>query len=125
MVYRNRRRRNVKPAPFEYHRAYSIDESVELLAELDDDAKILAGGKSPSRMMNFLLARPSALIDLNTGRGMAYITRCCYELVIGAMTLHRAIETARSPDVLNVFGFYPRAARWIRHYPIRARGTIR
>lgn len=114
----------MKPAPFDYHRAYSIDESVEMLAELGDDAKILAGGQSLAPMMNFRLARPSALIDINPVRGMDYITRDGDELVIGAMTRHRAIETTRSPDVLNGFGFYPRAARWIGHYPIRARGTV-
>src|SRR5699024_7766010 len=109
MVYRKRRRRNVKPAPFDYHRAYSIDESVEMLAELGDDAKILAGGQSLAPMMNFRLARPSALIDINSVRGMDYITRDGDELGIGAMTRHRAIETTRSPDVLNGFGFYTRA----------------
>jgi carbon-monoxide dehydrogenase medium subunit len=43
---------------------------------------------------------------------------------IGALTTHHAVETARDPDVLRSFGVLPRAARWIGHYPIRARGTI-
>ena len=54
----------MKPAPFAYHRAHSVDEAVALLAELGDEAKILAGGLSLVPMMNFRLARPSALIDV-------------------------------------------------------------
>ena len=54
----------MKPAPFAYHRAHSVGEAVALLAELGDEAKILAGGLSLVPMMNFRLARPSALIDV-------------------------------------------------------------
>ena len=51
----------MKPAPFAYHRAHSVAEAVALLAELGDEAKILAGGLSLVPMMNFRLARPAAL----------------------------------------------------------------
>jgi CO/xanthine dehydrogenase FAD-binding subunit len=50
----------VTPAPFAYHRAHSVDEAVALLAELGEEAKILAGGLSLVPMMNLRLARPSA-----------------------------------------------------------------
>ena len=53
----------MKPAPFTYHRAHSVAETVALLAELGDEAKILAGGLSLVPMMNFRLARPTALAD--------------------------------------------------------------
>ena len=43
----------MKPAPFSYHRARSAEEAVSLLAELGDDAKLLAGGQSLVAMMNF------------------------------------------------------------------------
>ena len=52
----------MKPAPFAYHRAHSVGEAVALLAELGDEAKILAGGLSLVPMMNFRLARPAALV---------------------------------------------------------------
>jgi carbon-monoxide dehydrogenase large subunit/6-hydroxypseudooxynicotine dehydrogenase subunit gamma len=54
----------VKPAPFAYYRAHSVAEAVALLTELGDEAKILAGGLSLVPMMNFRLARPTALVDV-------------------------------------------------------------
>jgi carbon-monoxide dehydrogenase medium subunit len=116
--------RVVKPAPFEYHRAYTADEVVELLTELGDDAKILAGGQSLAPMMNFRLARPSALIDVNAISDLDHVTRDGDELCVGALTRHRTVETTRDPGVLDGFALLPRAARWIGHYPIRSRGTV-
>jgi len=57
----------LKPAPFSYYRARSVPETVARLAELGDGAKILAGGQSLVPMMNFRLARPSALIEHHHG----------------------------------------------------------
>jgi aerobic carbon-monoxide dehydrogenase medium subunit len=114
----------VKPASFAYHRAGSVPEAVALLAELGDDAKILAGGLSLVPMMNFRLARPAALVDVTRIPGLAYLRAGAGELHIGALTTHRAIETSTDPAVLRDFGVLPRAARWIGHYPIRSRGTF-
>jgi carbon-monoxide dehydrogenase medium subunit len=114
----------VKPASFEYHRAYTPEEVVELLTELGDDAKILAGGQSLAPMMNFRLARPSALVDVNDVPGLDHVRRENDELCVGALTRHRALETSRDPAVLDGFALLPRAARWIGHYPIRSRGTV-
>jgi len=114
----------VKPAPFEYHRAYTPDEVVELLTELGEDAKILAGGQSLAPMLNFRLARPSALVDINRVRGLDYIRREGDALCVGALTRHRTLETSTSPDVRDGYDVLPRAARWIGHYPIRSRGTV-
>jgi carbon-monoxide dehydrogenase medium subunit len=114
----------VKPAAFEYHRAYTSREVVELLGELGDEAKILAGGQSLAPMMNFRLARPSALVDVNTVTGLDYIRREGDELCVGALTRHRTLETSTAPEVRDGFALLPRAARWIGHYPIRSRGTV-
>lgn len=114
----------MKPAPFEYHRAYSVDEAVALLTELGDDAKIIAGGQSLAPMMNFRLARPSALVDINPIGGLDGIVRDGDALRVGALTRHRALETTSDPGVHDGFGVLPRAARWIGHYPIRCRGTV-
>lgn len=114
----------MKPAPFEYHRAYTPREVVDLLTELGDDAKILAGGQSLAPMMNFRLARPSALVDINDVPGLDLIERTGDELRVGALVRHRSLETSRDPGVLDGFALLPRAARWIGHYPIRARGTV-
>jgi carbon-monoxide dehydrogenase medium subunit len=113
----------VKPAPFAYHRVHSVDEAVALLAELGDEAKVLAGGLSLVPMMNFRLARPSALIDVTRVEGLSYL-RAGSGLRIGALTTHRMVETCRDPAVLEDYGVLPRSARWIGHYPIRSRGTF-
>jgi carbon-monoxide dehydrogenase medium subunit len=116
----------VKPAPFAYHRAGSVAEAVALLAELGDEAKILAGGLSLVPMMNFRLARPTALIDITRIEGLSYLRagQPGDGLRIGALTTHRAVETSRDPAVLGGYGVLPRSARWIGHYPIRSRGTF-
>jgi carbon-monoxide dehydrogenase medium subunit len=114
----------VKPAPFTYHLARDVAEAVGLLAELGEDAKILAGGQSLVPMMNLRLARPSALVDITRIPGLSYLKAGPDGLRIGALTRHRAVETTRDPAVLGGFGVLPRSARWIGHYPIRARGTF-
>jgi carbon-monoxide dehydrogenase medium subunit len=114
----------VKPAPFAYHRAHSVGEAVALLAELGDEAKILAGGLSLVPMMNFRLARPSALIDVLGIEGLSYLRADDQGLHVGALTTHRAVETTRDQAVLDNYGVLPRSARWIGHYPIRSRGTF-
>jgi carbon-monoxide dehydrogenase medium subunit len=119
----------VKPAPFAYHRAHSVDEAVALLTELGDEAKILAGGLSLVPMMNFRLARPAFLVDVSGIGGLSYLRAGPADgqtsaLRIGALTTHRAVEVCRDPAVLDGFGVLPRSARWIGHYPIRSRGTF-
>jgi aerobic carbon-monoxide dehydrogenase medium subunit len=115
----------VKPAPFAYHRAHSVAEAVALLAELGDEAKILAGGLSLVPMMNFRLARPAALVDVTRIEHLSYLRAQQGDgLRVGALTTHRTVETSHDPTVLAGFGVLPRSARWIGHYPIRSRGTF-
>ncbi|PRZ40982.1 carbon-monoxide dehydrogenase medium subunit [Antricoccus suffuscus] len=114
----------MKPAAFEYHRVFSAQEAVQLLSELGDEAKILAGGQSLAPMMNFRLARPSALIDINRVSDLDYIRRDGAALTIGALTRHRTVETSTSADILDGFAVLPKAAHHIGHFPIRTRGTV-
>ncbi len=114
----------MKPAPFAYHRTHSVAEAVALLADLGDEAKILAGGLSLVPMMNFRLARPSALIDVTKIVGLSYLRADGDGLRIGALTTHRTVETSRDAAVISNFGVLPRSAHWIGHYPIRSRGTF-
>ena len=114
----------MKPAPFTYHRARSAEEAVSLLAELGDDAKLLAGGQSLVAMMNFRLARPAALVDISRLAELRYVRVHDGELRIGALALHRDLERLAGPGVLAGFGMLPRAARYIGHYAIRAAGTF-
>jgi carbon-monoxide dehydrogenase medium subunit len=113
---------SMKPAPFAYHRAFDVRGAVDLLAQLGDDAKLIAGGQSLVAMMNFRLARPSALVDLGRVDGLRYIKRDGNALRIGALTTHHAVEV--EGGLAGGFGVLPRAARWIGHYPIRTKGTV-
>lgn len=114
----------MKPASFAYHRAHDVRGATELLAELGEDAKLIAGGQSLVAMMNFRLARPAALVDLWRVPEGSYLRRDGDALRIGALTTHHAVERAQDAEVTGPFGVLPAAARWIGHYPIRVRGTI-
>lgn len=111
----------MKPAAFTYHRARTVAGVVELLAELGDDAKVIAGGQSLVAMMNFRLARPEHLVDIARVPGLDHIRREGDTLRIGALVTHHAVETA---DLGSDFGVLSRAMRWIGHLPIRTRGTV-
>jgi carbon-monoxide dehydrogenase medium subunit len=111
----------VKPAAFTYHRAHTIAGAVGLLAELGDEAKVIAGGQSLVAMMNFRLARPEHLIDIGRIPGLGTITRDGPALRIGALVTHRAVETA---DLGPGFRVLSDAMRWVGHLPIRTRGTV-
>jgi carbon-monoxide dehydrogenase medium subunit len=110
----------MKPAAFEYHRAHDVEEAVSLLWRLGDGAKLLAGGQSLVPMMNFRLARPTALVDISRLCQLSYLQRSGGTLAIGALTPHQALE---APGIEG-YGVLAKAARWVGHWPIRTRGTI-
>jgi aerobic carbon-monoxide dehydrogenase medium subunit len=114
----------VKPATFDYHRVDRVEDALERLAELGEDAKVLAGGQSLVPMMNFRLVRPPALVDITRIPDLRYVVRDGDALRIGALTVHREIEALRDPDIVAGYELLPRAARWVGHYPIRTRGTF-
>src|SRR5260370_34423215 len=105
----------MKPAPFSYHRARSAGEAVSLLAELGDDAKLLAGGQSLVAMMNFRLARPAALVDISRLAELRYVRADDGGLRIGALALHRDLERLTDPRPLGGFGMRPPGGRGHRH----------
>ncbi|QII05478.1 xanthine dehydrogenase family protein subunit M [Rhodococcoides fascians A25f] len=111
----------MKPAQFDYHRARDVSGAVRLLAELGEDAKIIAGGQSLVAMMNFRLARPGHLVDVGGLNTLRYIRRESDGLHIGALTTHHDVE---SGDVGTDFAVLRQAMRWVGHYPIRTRGTV-
>ena len=114
----------MKPAAFKYQRANTVEDAIEQLTELGDDAKLLAGGQSLVPMMNFRLVRPSALVDITGIADLRYIESHGEGLKIGALTPHRWIEAMEDPEVLEGFSVLKRAARWVGHYPIRTLGTF-
>ena len=112
----------MKPPKFEYHAPATVDEAIALLVRYDGEAKLLAGGQSLVPLLNFRLARPAALVDLNRIPSLAYIREDDGELAFGAMTRQRAIEF--SPVVARRQPLLREATRWVGHLPIRSRGTI-
>jgi len=115
----------VKPAAFEYRRATAVEDAVEQLSELGDEAKLLAGGQSLVPMMNFRLVRPSALVDVAGIPDLQYLEpHDGRGLKIGALTPHRWVEEMEDPELLEGFSVLKRAARWVGHYPIRTLGTF-
>jgi len=112
----------MKPARFDYHAPATIDEAIALLARYGGDAKVLAGGQSLMPMLNFRLARPAALVDVNRIPALAYIREDNGSVAFGAMTRQRTIEF--SPVVAARLPLLREATRWVGHLPIRSRGTI-
>ena len=112
----------MKPAPFEYRRAGTLDEALTLLAEHAGEAKPLAGGQSLIPAMNFRLARPAALVDLNGVAELAYVRPADGGLRIGAMTRQRTLE--RNPVVPGAAPLLAEALPFIAHPQIRNRGTL-
>jgi CO/xanthine dehydrogenase FAD-binding subunit len=107
----------VKPAPFEYAAPASLDEALALIG---DDARPLAGGQSLVPMLNFRLARPARLVDLERV-GLDHV-RVDGALRIGAMARQATIE--RSQEIAAGWPLLRQAVRHVGHPQIRARGTI-
>lgn len=112
----------MKPPPFEYFDPRSVEEALALLKGHSEDAKILAGGQSLVPLLNFRLARPRYLIDLNRIPAFSYIREVNGGLVIGAMTRQRVVE--KSPLIRERCPLLAEAMPLIGHPQIRNRGTI-
>ena len=111
----------MKPAPFAYAKARSLDEAIALTGEAAD-ARILAGGQSLIATLNMRLSAPSLLIDINGIPAMAGISRKNGHIEIGALTRH--CEAERSKDIAQHAPLIARAMPHIGHPAIRNRGTI-
>jgi CO/xanthine dehydrogenase FAD-binding subunit len=113
----------MKPAPFKYIAASSLEQALLLKAEHGDEAKFLAGGQSLMPTMNFRLAQPAILIDINGIEGGAGI--CDGDAGhwhIGALTRYRTLE--RDTGLARAFPLIAEALPHIAHPQIRNRGTI-
>ncbi|MGQ4808257.1 6-hydroxypseudooxynicotine dehydrogenase complex subunit alpha [Candidatus Entotheonellaceae bacterium PAL068K] len=112
----------MKPAPFSYAAPSTLEEAITLLKQHGDTAKVLAGGQSLVPMMNFRLARPAYVIDLNRVSGLDGMTERDATLVVGAMTRQRSLE--RSDVVRQRYPLLHEATLLIGHTAIRNRGTV-
>src|SRR5689334_17337724 len=112
----------MKPAPFTYHRATTAKEAVDMLAAAGDDGSVLAGGQSLVPLMNFRVAQPAHLVDINWVDELDYIRVDDGWLAIGARTRQAALE--RSDDVARAAPLLSEAIRSVAHPPVRHRGTV-
>jgi carbon-monoxide dehydrogenase medium subunit len=111
------------PAPFEYERATSVDQALELLQRLGPEARLLAGGHSLLPMMKLRLAAPEHLIDIDELAGeLGYVVEGDGEVRIGAMTRHR--ELLESELLAEHLPIFADAERVIADPVVRNRGTI-
>ena len=112
----------MKPAPFKYIAATSLEHALALKAQHGDDAKFLAGGQSLIPAMNFRLARPAILIDINEIEGLAGTRSRAQAVGVGPLTRYRALQ--RSEGFTRLFPLIGEALPHIAHPQIRNRGTI-
>jgi CO/xanthine dehydrogenase FAD-binding subunit len=110
----------VKPAPFEYAAPGSVEEALELLAA--PDSRVLAGGQSLVPLLNFRLARPARLVDVNRIAELALLRRSAGVLHIGATVRQAALE--RSEIVNRHWPLLAQAVRHAGHAATRSRGTV-
>lgn len=112
----------MKPAPFDYIRAATVDDAVRALGLHGEKAKVLAGGQSLIPMMNFRLITPEVLIDIGNITTLSFIRREGDALVIGAGTTHA--EILKSAEVAKACPLLTEAYGHVAHHTIRNRGTI-
>ena len=110
----------MKPAPFAYHAPRALDETLELLARHGDEAKILAGGQSLVPLLNFRLARPAVVLDINRMSGLGEIREEDGQIAVGALVRQHRLEVWARQQ----FPLLADALRYVGHLAIRTRGTV-
>jgi CO/xanthine dehydrogenase FAD-binding subunit len=112
----------LKPPPFEYDDPSTLADALSLLAEHGDDAKVLAGGQSLVPLLNFRLARPERLIDINGVSELDYLRIEDGVMHIGALARQSTLE--RSAEAAERIPLLIEAVRLVGHVQIRNRGTV-
>ncbi|MDD9910372.1 MAG: xanthine dehydrogenase family protein subunit M [Ahrensia sp.] len=110
----------MKPAAFEYECPQQLDAALALLN--DANSRILAGGQSLVPMMNFRLATPSRLVDINKLPDLDYVRDAGDAVEIGALARHAQVYA--SNEVAQHFPIMKAAYEWIAHSAVRNRGTL-
>ena len=111
----------MKPPPFEYHAPTTIDAACSMLASLED-AKVLAGGQSLIPLLNFRLARPTHVVDINRIGGLDRVYERDGGVAVQALARQAAVED--SEIVARVCPLLADATRLVAHRVIRNRGTV-
>lgn len=110
----------MKPAAFEYHRPASVADAVAVLAELGDEAKVLAGGQSLVPLLSMRLANPAHLVDINGITDLDYVRVQDGAVHVGALARHRTVERC---DAAAAQPLLAQALTLVAHPTIRNRGT--
>jgi carbon-monoxide dehydrogenase medium subunit len=110
------------PAEFDYVRAGSIGEAIGVLAEVGEDAKVLAGGHSLIPLLKLRLARPTVIVDVARVEDLSYVREEGSEVAIGALSVHGMLE--RSDVLAELVPLLSRVAGSIGDPQVRNRGTI-
>jgi aerobic carbon-monoxide dehydrogenase medium subunit len=111
----------VKPSSFGYAAPASTDDALALLAQVGDDAKVLAGGQSLLPILNMRLAAPGYLVDINRIADLSYVRAEDGGVRVGAIARHADVE--RSAAAFDVLPLLRQALRLVAHPVIRNRGT--
>ena len=112
----------MKPAPFDYVRATSVDEATGLVADHDGFAKFIAGGQSLGPMLNLRITQPDLIVDISHLEGLTGVKTEGEVLLLGAGTLHADVEDGLVPDFAN--GMLQHVATGISYRGVRNRGTL-
>lgn len=111
----------VKPPPFEYVVATSVDHAIDLVSQ-DEDAKFIAGGQSLIPLLSLRFASPTVLVDISRLAELRHVHRTADTLCIGALTRHADIH--KLPIVKLNAPLLSEAAGWVAHSQVRNRGTF-
>lgn len=112
----------VKPAPFDYYRPGSIAEAVGLLAELRDEAVVLAGGMTLGPMLNLRIVRPRAVIDISRIPALATISETSEIVATGAGVVQ--CDALDADVVRRSVPLLAMVLPWVGHFQTRNRGTL-
>ena len=110
------------PAAFDYVRASSAAEAIQLIGQYGDEAKFLAGGHSLVPAMKLRLAQPTVLVDIGRVSDLSYIRDGGDHIAIGALTRHMDVE--KSPVLAEHVPLLAHAAGHVGDPQVRHRGTI-
>ena len=111
----------MKPPPFKYHAPTTVDEACSLLGSLEE-AKVLAGGQSLVPLLNFRLARPAHLVDINRVEGLDRIYQRDDGVAVQALARQAAVEDSQL--VARICPLLSAAIKLVAHRVIRNRGTV-
>ena len=112
----------MKPAAFDYVRAETLDEALEVLRNEGGDARIIAGGQSLMPMLNMRLAKPRVLVDIMRLEELRKIEPRQGRITVGAAV--RQAELLEWPSLGRELKLLSLALPWTGHVQTRSRGTI-